>query len=45
MPVFPKICKLLINSSMRFVKNEFLTPRLTGLADLVGFFTLLTRLQ
>ncbi len=31
MPVFLKICKLLINSSMRFVKNEFLTPQLAGL--------------
>jgi hypothetical protein len=30
MPVFPKICKLLINSSMRYVKNEFLTPHLQG---------------
>jgi hypothetical protein len=28
MPAFPKICKLLINSSMRYVKNEFLTPHL-----------------
>ena len=37
MPVFPKICKLLINNSMRFVKNEFLTPQLIGLAELVGF--------
>jgi hypothetical protein len=39
MPVFLKICKLLINSSMRFVKNEFLTPHLTGFANLVGFTT------
>ncbi len=31
MPVFLKICMLLINSSMRFVKNEFLTPQLAGL--------------
>jgi len=37
MPAFLKICKLLINSSMRFVKNEFLTPHLTGFANLVGF--------
>jgi hypothetical protein len=27
MPAFPKICNLLINSSMRFVKNELLTPQ------------------
>ena len=39
MPAFLKICKLLINSSMRFVKNEFLTPHLTGFANLVGFTT------
>jgi hypothetical protein len=31
MPVFLKICKLLINSSMRFVKNEFLTPHLKAI--------------
>jgi len=37
---FLKICKLLINNSMRFVKNEFLTPHLTGLLSLVGFATL-----
>jgi hypothetical protein len=30
MPDFLKICELLINSSMRFVKNEFLTPQLSG---------------
>jgi hypothetical protein len=39
MPVFPKICKLLINSSMHFVKNECLTPQLTGLTTLSGFET------
>jgi len=37
MPDFLKICKLLINSSMRFVKNEFLTPQLSGLTTLTGF--------
>jgi len=31
MPDFLKICKLLINNSMRFVKNEFLTPHQAGL--------------
>ena len=39
MPVFPKICKLLINSSMRFIKNECLTPHLTAFI-MVFFLTL-----
>jgi len=34
MPDFLKICKLLINSSMRFVKNEFLIPHLEGFGTL-----------
>ena len=38
MPVFLKICKLLINSIMRFVKNEFLTPHLS--AFIIVFFDL-----
>jgi len=39
MPVFPKICKLLINISMRFVKNECLTPHLSAFI-IVFFLTL-----
>ena len=30
MPAFKKNCKSLVIKSMRFVKNEFLTPHLTG---------------